>query len=165
VLLSICILPFVAVAAWRDVATRTIPDMVSLLVALVGLASGLVLEPSGVLFTLFAVVPLFILLVFLFAHGALGGGDVKLITALALCMSPIEIWNFLVATAMAGGVLGLVYLLLSWLLPAHRARPARVAGVLTRLYHVEAWRIRRRGALPYGVAIAAGAAMIFLQKV
>jgi prepilin peptidase CpaA len=163
-LLSAWLVLLLAVAAWRDIATRSIPDTASLLLALFGLTSNLILEPSRVVFSLMAAVALFAVLLFLFARSALGGGDVKLMTALALGMSAPEIWNFVVATAMVGGVLGLLYLLLSWLLPAHLARPAQAAGVLPRLFHVEAWRIRRRGPLPYGIAIAVGGAMILLQR-
>ncbi|MFH5925639.1 A24 family peptidase [Roseomonas xinghualingensis] len=156
-------IPLLAVVAWRDVATRTIPDAASLLLALTGLASNLVLQPHGVVFSLMAATALFAVLLFLFARGALGGGDVKLMAALALGMTAPEIWHFVVVTAMAGGVLALLYLLLSWLLPAQPARPA-APGLLRRVAHVEAWRIRRRGPLPYGIAIALGAAMILLQR-
>jgi len=163
-LLSASLIPLLAVAAWRDVATRTIPDTASLLLALTGLASNLVLQPNGVVFSLMAATVLFAVLLFLFARGALGGGDVKLMVALALGMTAPEIWHFVVATAMAGGVLALLYLLLSWLLPAQLARPSAAPGLLRRLAHVEAWRIRRRGPLPYGIAIAVGGAMILLQR-
>jgi prepilin peptidase CpaA len=159
-------LPLLAVVAWRDVTTRTIPNTASLALAVLGFAYNLVLYPYGLAFSVIAAMALFGVLLFLFARGALGGGDVKLMAAItekALGMSALEIWHFVVATAMAGGVLALLYLLLSRLLPAPSAHPA-ASSTLGRLARVEAWRIRRRGPLPYGVAIAAGCVTILLQR-
>ncbi|MFC4167048.1 A24 family peptidase [Teichococcus aestuarii] len=164
-LLFACLLPLLAVAAWRDIATRTIPDTVSILAALIGLAARLALGPQAALLSVLTAAALFALLLFLFARGALGGGDVKLMSALALGMAPAMVWDFLVVTALAGGVLALAYLALSWLLPAHLARPAPAGGILPRLCHVEAWRIRRRGPLPYGLAIALGDAAVLLHRI
>ena len=156
-------LPLLAVVAWRDVTTRTIPNTASLALAVLGFAYNLVLHPYGLPFSVIAAMALFGVLLFLFARGALGGGDVKLMAALALGMSALEIWHFVIATAMAGGVLALLYLLLSRLLPAPSAHPA-ASSTLGRLARVEAWRIRRRGPLPYGVAISAGCVTILLQR-
>jgi prepilin peptidase CpaA len=165
VLLFACLLPLLVTAAWRDIATRTIPDMVSILAALIGLAARFSLGPQAALFSILTAAALFALLLFLFARGALGGGDVKLMLALAVGMAPAMVWDFLVITAIAGGVLAFAYLALSWLLPAHLARPAIAGGTLPRLCHVEAWRIRRRGPLPYGLAIAVGGATVLLHSI
>ncbi|HWX50014.1 MAG TPA: prepilin peptidase [Roseomonas sp.] len=162
-MLFFAFLPILAVAAWRDVATRTIPDSVSLFFALTGIAFRFWAGPQALLASLLSAALLFTLLLFLFARGALGGGDVKLMSALALGMAPAAIWDFLIVTAAAGGVLALAYLVLSRLIPAHLARPTAVRAVLPRLFRVEAWRIRRRGPLPYGVAIALGGAMVLLR--
>lgn len=159
-----CLLPLLALVAWRDIATRTIPDAASLILALAGVATRLWIGPQALLLSLLSAALLFAVLLFLFARGALGGGDVKLMSALALGMAPAAIWDFLVFTAASGGVLALTYLALSRLLRAHLARPATAGGLLTRIGRVEAWRIRRRGPLPYGVAIAIGGAMILLRS-
>lgn len=164
-LLFACILPLLVVVAWRDIATRTIPDTVSLLAALIGLAARLAVGPQAALLSILTAALLFALLLFLFARGALGGGDVKLMSALALGMAPAMVWDFLVVTAIAGGVLALAYLALSRLLPARLARPAIASGTVPRLCHVEAWRIRRRGPLPYGLAIAVGGATVLLHSI
>jgi len=66
-----------------------------------------------------------------------------------------------VATALAGGILGITYLLFS-----RRLAPMRLAkrtSILKRVIAVETWRVRRRGPLPYGVAIAAGGAFVLLH--
>lgn len=76
----------------------------------------------------------------LFRFGLLGGGDVKLISALALWAGPAGILQFLLLTSFAGGPLSLACLAASaW---RRRDRPARM------------WS---RIDVPYGVAIALGA--------
>jgi prepilin peptidase CpaA len=148
-------------AAWRDIATRTIPDAVCL--GLLGL--GLVVRAMEGLdalgLSLLTALGVFLFLLFLHRRGLMGGGDVKLIAALAVGLPPQGTWDLVVATALAGGVLALIYLCLRRLLRG--GAPARGAGALRRLLAVEGWRIRRRGPLPYGVAIAAGGALVLLH--
>ena len=72
----------------------------------------------------------------LFATGAIGGGDVKLLSVTALWAGPGLIMPFLFATAMSGGVLSLTVLL--------RAQFAGRAA------------IDAKPRVPYGIAIAAG---------
>jgi prepilin peptidase CpaA len=97
--------------------------------------------------------------------GMLGGGDLKLATAIAIGLPPLGSYQFVVATAVAGGLLALLYLA-AHRLALRRAAPSRAAGraasLLRRVLAAEAWRVRRRGPLPYGVAIAAGAALVLL---
>ena len=68
-----------------------------------------------------------------FRLGILGGGDVKLLAAAALWLGAAALMPFLMATALAGGLLAVAFL----------------AWALVR-------RDRGRVALPYGIAIAAG---------
>ncbi|MXO66505.1 A24 family peptidase [Altericroceibacterium endophyticum] len=67
----------------------------------------------------------------LFALRAMGGGDVKLLTALALWISPIWFLKLVIITAIAGGVLTIIF----------------------GAFHVMRRR-KDRIAIPYGVAIA-----------
>ena len=62
---------------------------------------------------------LFALLLIAYSRGLIGGGDVKLMTALAVGLSPFDCYRFVVATAIAGGLLGIAYLLLSRRLAGH----------------------------------------------
>ena len=78
-----------------------------------------------------------------FAAGALGGGDVKLLAAASLFAGPGLIADFLLVTALAGGVLGAAVFAGA---PIGPPAPAADTAIRTRL---------RRG-LPYGPAIAAG---------
>jgi prepilin peptidase CpaA len=167
---AVAAVALLAFAAWRDIATRTIPDEVSLLLAALGLVARAVeggLPAVG--WSLAVAFLLFLLLLPLAVFGMLGGGDLKLASALALGLPPLGSYHFVVATAVAGGVLALVYLLLGRVLAARRpavaaaapsradAAPARrPASLARRVLEAEAWRVRRRGPLPYGVAIATG---------
>jgi prepilin peptidase CpaA len=143
-----------AIAAWNDLATRTIPDWCSLAILLVGIAFRL---PEGLVAVLCSVaLALIVFLGFamLHARGLIGGGDVKLIAALAAGTAPASLPGLLFAIGIAGGVLGVVYLVMSRIVPRpalqpHAALPLRVAVV-------EANRIARRGPLPYALAIAVG---------
>ena len=154
---------FLLAAAWRDLATRTIPDWLSLGLAALGLAlrapSGLMALAASVTMAAF----LFLLLVLLHARGGLGGGDVKLITAMALGLPPLVTLDFLLATALAGGVLGLLYLALGRLAPNPAALAGTAASLPRRVLAVEHRRIHRRGPLPYAVAIAVGGIVILLE--
>ncbi len=77
----------------------------------------------------------------LFAVGAMGGGDVKLLTALALWIRPMWFAQLLVVMALAGGVLALLFVV---------GRSLSASG--TR----RAAKRQATAGLPYGVAIAVG---------
>ncbi len=162
VLLSIAMVGLIMVAAWRDVATRTIPDEISLLLVALGAFSRLIEGPSAAAFSAATALLLFTLLLLAHARGLIGGGDVKIMTALAVGLSPVDAYRFVVATAITGGVLAIAYLLLApQLSDQHRTKRTSLLG---RVAAVEAWRIRRHGPLPYGVAIAAGGTFVLFHS-
>jgi prepilin peptidase CpaA len=154
-------------AAWRDISTRTIPDAVSIALALLGLTLRLTQGLTAVAFSLAVAVCLFLILLACHARGLIGGGDIKLLTALTLGLPPIESYQLVTATALVGGVLAILYLALSRALAGAR-RPAMTTGrrrsLLPRIAAVEFWRIRRRCALPYGVAIAIGGMLVVVSS-
>ena len=151
-------------AAWTDLATRLIPNRVSLLVAGVAGASQMLNGPVAALAAAAAAALLFAALVVPFAYGVLGGGDVKLAPALALGFTPSGTWDFVVLTAAAGGLLGLLYIALSRLLPAPKTAIRPGAPLLRRVLAAERRRIHRRAGMPYGIAIAAGGVAMLLPK-
>ena len=121
-------------AAVTDLRHRTIANWLNAAIALAApafwWATGLALWPDvamqvGVALAAFAI------LAALFAIGAMGGGDVKLLTALALWVPPLLFVKLLVIMALLGGVLTVV--MGSWHIIRHR---------------------RERLAIPYGLAIA-----------
>jgi prepilin peptidase CpaA len=157
---TLSILALLLIAAWSDVATRTIPDTVSLLAVALGLTVRSLAGPLAFTLSIGTAFLLFIVLLLIYARGMIGGGDVKFMTALAVGLAPLETYHFILATAIAGGVLGIAYLLLSRRL---RDKPhTKPTSTLGRVAAIESWRIGRRGPLPYGVAIAAGGAFALL---
>lgn len=148
-------------AAWRDLAVRRIPNVTAAGLAAAGVALRALEGPVPVGTSLAAAGFLFALLFIGFARGILGGGDVKLATAAALGLPPAGVWTLVVATALAGGLLSFLYLLLIRLRLPRAAPQGRRQGLLRRIACVESWRISRRGPLPYGIAITAGACISF----
>lgn len=148
-------------AAWRDLATRLLPDSLALGIAGLGLVSRAALGFGEVIASFGMAALLFVLLLPAAMRGVLGGGDVKLCAALALGLAPAAAWDFIIFTVMFGGVLGLAYLAGPLLVGPARLSPAG-APLLQRVLQVEHWRLRRRGPLPYALAIAAGGILVHL---
>ncbi len=121
-------------AAFTDIRRRQIDNWLNAGIALGAplfwWASGLSLWP-GVAWQLGVAAGTFIILSGLFAIRAMGGGDVKLLTALALWIQPEWFLRLVIVMALVGGVLTIA--LGAW----HVAR-----------------RQREKLAVPYGVAIA-----------
>ncbi len=144
------------IAAWCDLATRTIPDGISVALGALGLLARAAEGLAPVAASLLVAAGIFAAFVWLHACGLIGGGDVKLITALTVGFSPLSTLDFLVATVLAGGVLGLLYLSLRLLPEPSPLVPRPWAWPPRRILALERRRVSRRGPLPYAVAIAAG---------
>jgi prepilin peptidase CpaA len=86
----------------------------------------------------------------IFALGALGGGDVKLLASVSLFAGPSQVIDLLVVTILSGGVLA-VGILAG--LPIGHAAANNGPGLRARL----------RGDMPYGPAIAAGGLWLALS--
>ena len=162
-------LGLLAFAAWRDVATRTMPDGVSVALAVLGLALRCAEGWQAVALSTAVAAGLFFVLFLCHARGMIGGADVKLLTALALGLSPLGAYQLIAATTLTGGVLAVLYLVLARALasapsPSSSLPPWRRSFAPFRVAAVELWRIRRRGPLPYGVAIAIGGALTLLNS-
>lgn len=142
-------------AALHDLAVRTVPNWLPALVLLLGICARVLDHDllSGVVVAAIAFTVLFCIWV----AGLMGGGDVKLWAATVLLVPPG--WQpqfaFFINVVLAGGLLALLYLGLSLVVP--RPRATLQGGRLRRFLRVEQWRIGRRGPLPYACAIAAGA--------
>lgn len=125
------------IAAFTDMRRRQIDNWLNAAIALGAplfwWSSGLALWPD-VAIQLGVALVAFLLLAGLFALKMMGGGDVKLLTVLALWVSPLHFMQLLLIMAIAGGVL--TVLMVMW----HTAR-----------------RQKDKIAIPYGVAIAFGA--------
>lgn len=159
--LTLVPIALLVIGAWRDLATRTIPNWVCLAAGCIGLLLRGLQGFSALAWSAAAGTLLFLALVALHARGMLGGGDVKLATATALGLPALSVANFIFATTMAGGILAALHLALRWL-PDPLPCPSG-ATALRRVIAIERWRIRRKGPLPYGVAIACGGAWIVIS--
>ena len=148
--LQILLLLYVAVI---DIATRLIHNEICLTLALLGIL-GQIAGPTHLEESLVGATVLFLLLLAVYARGWMGGGDVKLLVALAVGLPVAGMFQLLTATALAGAVLAATHLMMRSL-PHPRTAPAG-CPLLRRVYAVERWRHVRRAPLPYGAAIACG---------
>lgn len=133
-------------AAWHDVSTMTIPNWVSIVLALAfipaAFAAGLSLNEVGMHLVFGAVV--LIVCAALFYMNVFGGGDAKVIAAASLWTGLSATAPFVMGMAIAGGALA------GMLIVMRRMKLSSTKPWLNRLMSPE------EGA-PYAVAIAAGA--------
>ena len=148
--LEILLLVYVAMI---DIATRLIRNEICLTLALLGIASQFA-SPMQVTESLIVATILLLLLIVIYQRRWIGGGDVKLLVALAIGLPLMGMIQLLTITALAGGVLALVHLMMR-LLPYPKLAPAG-SSFVRRVYAIERWRNLRHAPLPYGVAIACG---------
>jgi len=128
-------------AAAQDIAQRRISNWLCLGVIAAAAVAAIAIGPSLALWQNVALVALLLAIGLpLFAAGWLGGGDVKLLAALGIWANFDAILFLLACILIAGGVIAAISL------AVRRGRAAR----------------RAKG-VPYGVAIAVGAAIVLLQ--
>lgn len=131
-------------AAFTDIQSRIIANWLNIAIAagapVFWWASGLSLWPDVAIQFAIAI-GAFVVFAGLFAAGLMGGGDVKLLTALALWIEPTGFLTLLLIMALAGGVLTII-----------------MGG-----YHFIR-RQKERLAIPYGVAIAFGGLWVLYPK-
>jgi prepilin peptidase CpaA len=146
-------------AAWHDVAARTVPNWLPILLLVLGIALRIV-DHNLIAAVIIGMIT-FVILFGVWLLGAMGGGDVKLWAATVLLIPPglQPDVNFFFSVVLLGGVLAIIYYGLSWVV-----RPARGSALHlpARVLRAELWRIRRRAPLPYALAIAGGALITVL---
>jgi prepilin peptidase CpaA len=152
-----------ALAVVSDLKQRRIPNKVSAFVLLTGLAMrGWDGGPSGALFGLLAALGITALLYAPWRAGGLGGGDVKLAAAAGAWVDVRHLHWFLLATAVAGGVVAAVYYVRS----SAGARAETRANLVLAAAHAELPPVssNRKGhpSVPYALAISAGASVALL---
>lgn len=155
--LEIALLFYVATI---DIATRLIRNEICLALAVLGII-GQLASPMQVAQSLIVAAILFVLLIVIYQRGMIGGGDVKLLVALAIGLPLTGVIELLTVTALAGGVLAAVHLMMRRLPQPKLA--AAGSSLARRIYAVERWRHLRHAPLPYGVAIACGGIWTILK--
>ncbi len=164
---TIVVIALLGFAAWRDVLTRTIPDSVSIALIVVGCLARLAEGWEALAVSLLVGVGVFLVLLPACSRGMLGGADLKLLASLATGLSPQMTLHLIAAVTLVGGGLAAFYLGLSRLgvsRAATRLSCTTDPSFFTRIVTVECWRIRRSAPLPYGIAIAIGAAIVVLNR-
>jgi prepilin peptidase CpaA len=146
-------------ATLHDIAFRTVPDWLSAVLAVDG--ALLRLQEHQLAAGLACAFAVFTLAAICWYRGWIGGGDVKLLGATAILVPPALVPGFILAVALAGGALALVYLILERVVPAPRLRHR--ASLWKRVLTAECRRIRRRTSLPYATAISA-ATLLMLAR-
>ena len=131
-------------AAAGDLKSRTIPNWLNAAIALAAIPfwwmTGLALWPEIAVQVAVAAAVL-LLFAIAFHFGAMGGGDVKMVSALALWLPPMAVLKLLVIMSLAGGVLTLAMLI--------RHKLAKSQGQLE---------------IPYGAAIAFGGLWLISER-
>ena len=155
-IVTAAIVGLLAYAALADIAARIIPDSTVIGVGVLGLAARVAVDLPSVAVSIAAALLILALLVILHGRGVLGGGDVKLAAATALGLPVESIYRFVMVTALAGGGVAMLHLVLRALIRTAPHAPPRGAWLPRRAVTAEWWRIARRGSIPYGVAIACG---------
>lgn len=139
----------VAMAAVCDVAELRIPNRICAAIGALYpahvVATG---ELAGVPAAIGVAAVVFIFGALLFRSGTMGGGDVKLMTVIALWAGPSEILPFLLVTAFGGGLMALLMTSSARFALAHTFDRLGADSAHERVLGVH---------VPYGVAIALGA--------
>jgi len=159
------------IGAAIDIRSRRLPNWLTAAVAALFIPYAIIASHPVDWFGVFTVVGITFVIGFtLFAFNLMGGGDVKLISGLALWAGPDFIALFILTTGLAGGLMSLGILLFrhlvnhpliggSWqyltLLMADRLGLALPAGQMGG-DESKSESDPSAGSLPYGVAIAAG---------
>jgi prepilin peptidase CpaA len=134
------------IAAISDARHYRIPNWLNAMIALTFVVSELSHSSSGTELMMHLAAAALVLLggFILFSLNLFGGGDVKLITALALWTGFAALPRFILLTTLAGGVLALLLLILRWL------RAGRGNKIDSRV--------------PYGIAIAVAGLDFCMQQ-
>lgn len=147
----------VAFAAAMDLFTLTIPNRVSVVMALAFFPLAWLAGIGWVAVAdhLAAGTAVLLLGIGLFALGWFGGGDAKLLAAIALWLGTDNLVAYFLYVAVAGGVLAILFGIVRQV-----PLPRQLLG--------EQWALRLHrpgGGIPYGIALSAGALLVYPQTV
>jgi prepilin peptidase CpaA len=143
----------VAFAAAMDLITMRIPNRLSGLMALAFFPLALLagMNTADLLNHVGAGLLMLLVGMLLFIPGWFGGGDAKLMAAIALWIGPDNLFPYIFYVALAGGAIAAAFC-------SARSVP------LPRMLLGEAWALRLHrydSGIPYGLALAAGALLVY----
>jgi len=147
----------VAFAAAMDLFTMTIPNRIAavMVVAFFPLAALAGLGFSDMAWHVAAGLLMLGIGILLFIPGWFGGGDAKLMAAIALWVGFESLFPYVLYVALTGGFIASAF-------AAVRAVP------LPRIFLGQPWALRlhrHEAGIPYGLALAAGALLVYPQTI
>jgi prepilin peptidase CpaA len=147
----------VAFAAAMDLLTMKIPNRISVLMVLAFFPLALLagLDAWAIADHVAAGALMLLLGVLLFIPGWFGGGDAKLMAAIGLWIGAENLMAYMLWVALAGGLIAAAFF-------SVRSMP------LPRVLLGEAWALRLHrhdSGIPYGLALAAGALLVYPHTV
>jgi prepilin peptidase CpaA len=154
---ALCFTTALVVASVWDIRSRRIPNWLVLVLAVLGVCYSALVQPplTGIGRALLAMVLGFTLWIPFYALRMLGAGDVKLFAAASCWLAPSQVIGAAIASALAGGVLSVIGLVLAHGLGLTTLRIAhglRDPKMLATPLAVPAGR----KTLPYGLAMTVG---------
>lgn len=139
-------------AALNDARTLRIPNkLCAAILALFGVYAVIALTPAAAAIALALAGATLIVAFIGYSRGVMGGGDAKLLAACMAWAGPLHAVEFLIVTGLAGGVIALAL------------RSPYTVMAATRLRRNWPITAARDSAMPYGVAIAAGALAVVFE--
>jgi len=153
-----------SIVAYGDVRTRRIPNVLTGVIAMLGLMRmPLLHDPVAAGYTLAASTAVIAAAFLLFWRGIIGGGDAKLVAAMALLIGYHDLFSFLFLMSLCGGALALAILARDKLRPRFwcLSRPSRMQYATQAAGCVAA---AAPSTVPYGVAIAAAGVITLILK-
>jgi len=146
-----------------DVAHRIIPNKIIVGIAAMGITYTTIARPESLLLSILSAVCVLFGLGVFSHYKIVGGGDVKLITAVTFFVPPGHIARLLLAIALAGGVLSCTYLVARFYLKGGNnggeicpGKVERSDGGFKAKLRAERMRIVAGNSLPYAVAVLGG---------
>jgi prepilin peptidase CpaA len=145
-------------SAGTDLKDRIIPNELVAALAAIGLAQGLASRPGLVWLSLLVAVGVFCGLGIFAHYKIIGGGDLKLMSAVTLLVPPDRVGLLLIEIALAGGLLSCFYLAARCWLKSQSAvaKAAPSEGGFVRMIRMERARIAAGESMPYALAVFGG---------
>lgn len=153
-------------AAWTDLRHMLIWNWVSLVVAALA-AVRMVAAPETADFPWDLVWALSIFGVGVlqyYVHPIFGAGDVKLISAFSLWCGAAWSLNFLVYTALIGGVVSLAFLAMNFFIRYFELHLVKLRAWVPALDYEKATGSQMKRAFPYGLGIAIAGVMVLFEQ-
>lgn len=127
--LNLTLLALLAGSVFSDLTRRLIPNFVCLGIFLLGLVHAVLISSGAWIYSLVGCGVVLLGGLGLHQKKVLGGGDIKLISALSVWLLPIELTRFVLSIMVAGGLVGAAYLAVGFVRRLRDKQAPAAAGV------------------------------------